>query len=404
MSTLVAVSDGAVLTEGTLIRQVGKTCLVEREARRLKAEAIDCNGSVVMPGFVDSHTHLVFAGSRVEDYDARLRGKTYEEIARAGGGIRWSAERVRRASIKALVRQAEGFLEQFAAYGTTTLEVKTGYGLDVEQELRLLEAIGRLRDSSPLEIVPTLLAAHALPAAHAERPAAYLETVVRELIPEAARRKRAEFIDCFCDRGAFTVAECRQVLEAGRKHGLVPRLHAEQLANTGASRLAVELNAASADHLDRLSSDDIARLAHSGVVATLLPGANFHLGLEEYAPARELIEAGAIVALATDFNPGTSPTWNMQFILSLACSALRMTPAEAITAATINAAWALGRGDRLGSLERNKQADLVVMDVEDYREIPYYFAVNHCRMTVKAGKVIWRRPSIMLNSPHANHH
>ena len=216
MSNLVLVSDGAVLTEGPLIRQVGKTCLLEWEARRLKAEAIDCHGSVVMPGFVDSHTHLVFAGSRVEDYEARLRGKTYEEIARAGGGIRWSAERVRRATIKALVRQAEGFLEQFAAYGTTTLEVKTGYGLEVKQELRLLEAIRRLRASSPLEIVPTLLAAHALPAAYAERPAAYLETVVRELIPEAARRKLAEFIDCFCDRGAFTVSECRAGAGGGK--------------------------------------------------------------------------------------------------------------------------------------------------------------------------------------------
>jgi len=391
LSKLGIVTDGAVLTQGAGIFQVGKTHALEAQARRLKAEAIDCSGSVVMPGFVDSHTHLVFAGSRVDDYEARLRGKTYEEIARAGGGIRWSAEKVRRASIISLVQQAQGFLKEFAAYGTTTLEVKTGYGLEVAQELKILEAIGRLRASSQLEIVPTLLAAHALPAEYDGRPAAYLETVVQKLIPAAAGGRLAEFIDCFCDRGAFTLADCRQVLEAGMQHGLVPRLHAEQLAHTGASRLAVEVDAASADHLDQLTPDDTAFFARSDVVATLLPGANFHLGLKDYPPARPLIEAGAIVALATDFNPGTSPTLNMQFILSLACSALRMTPAEAITAATVNAAWALRRGDRLGSLEPLKQADLVVMDVSDYREIPYYFAMNHCRMTVKAGKIIWKR-------------
>jgi imidazolonepropionase len=202
------------------------------------------------------------------------------------------------------------------------------------------------------------------------------------------RNKLAEFIDCFCDRGAFSAADCRRVLEAGKQQGLIPRLHAEQLTHTGATRLAVEFESASADHLDKLSSADIRALARSDVVATLLPGANFHLGLKQYPKARKLIEAGAIVALATDFNPGTSPTVNMQFILSLACSALRMTPAEAISAATINAACALRRADRLGSLEPGKQADIIVLNVSDYREIPYYFAMNHCRMTVKAGSVV----------------
>jgi imidazolonepropionase len=406
LSQLGIIPHGAILTQGTNILRVGQTRGLEPEARRLKAEAIDCRGSVVMPGFVDSHTHLVFAGSRVGDYEARLRGKTYEEIARAGGGIRLSAERVREASISSLVRQGEDFLKQFMAHGTTTLEVKTGYGLEVAQELKLLEVIRRLRQISDLELVPTLLAAHALPPEYAGRPAAYIEMVVGELIPRLARvgahgraplhdprRKLAEFIDCFCDRGAFTVEQCRQVLAAGKQQGLIPRLHGEQLSHTGASRLAVEFEAASADHLDKLSSADIRALARSQVVATLLPGVNFHLGLKTYPPARKLIESGAIVALATDFNPGTSPTLNMQFILSVACSALRMTPAEAISATTINAAYALRRADRLGSLEPHKQADLIVMDVSDYREIPYYFAVNHCRMTVKAGTVVWERGS-----------
>jgi imidazolonepropionase len=388
LSELGIMTQGGVLTHGATILAIGQTRVLEAKARRLKAECIDCRGSVVMPGFVDSHTHLVFAGSRVRDYEERLRGKTYEEIARAGGGIKLSAERVRRASVNSLVRQAEGFLRQFAAHGTTTLEVKTGYGLEAAQELKLLEAIRRLRKTSQLELVPTLLAAHALPAEYSGRADDYIETVVRELIPEAGRRKLAEFIDCFCDRGAFSLEHCRQVLKAGAQQGMIPRLHAEQLTRTGASELAVELNAASADHLDKLSSAGIRALARADVVATLLPGANFHLGLKTYPPARKLIDAGAIVALATDFNPGTSPTVNMQFILSLACSALRMTPAEAITAATINGAWALGRGGRLGSLEAGKQADLIVMDASDYREIPYYVGVNHCRMTVKAGVVV----------------
>ncbi len=388
LAQLGVIPKGGLLTQGGSILRVARTSALEAEARRLKAEVIECRGSVVMPGFVDSHTHLVFAGSRVADYEERLRGKTYEEIARAGGGIKLSARRVREASVSALVRQAEGFLKQFAAHGTTTLEVKTGYGLEVAQELKLLETIRRLRKTSELELVPTLLAAHALPPEYAGRADDYIETVIRDLIPTVGRKKLAEFIDCFCDQGAFSVEQCRRVLAAGKQHGLIPRLHAEQLARTGASLLAVELGAASADHLDQLSSADIRAIARSDVVATLLPGANFHLGLKAYPPARQLIEAGAIVALATDFNPGTSPTVNMQFILSLACSALRMTPAEAISAATINAAYALGRADRLGSLEPGKQADVIVMEVSDFREIPYYVGVNHCRMTVKAGRVV----------------
>jgi imidazolonepropionase len=234
-----------------------------------------------------------------------------------------------------------------------------------------------------------------LPAEYAGRSDDYIETVIRDLIPAVASKKLAEFIDCFCDRGAFNVEQCRRVLTAGKQQGLVPRLHAEQLTRTGATRLALEFEAASADHLDKLTSADIRVLARSEVVATLVPGANFHLGLKDYPPARQLIEAGAIVALATDFNPGTSPTPNMQFILSVACSAMRMTPAEAIAAATINAAWALRRSDRLGSLEPGKQADLIVMDVGDYREIPYYFGVNHCRMTVKAGAVVSSQLSVV---------
>jgi imidazolonepropionase len=381
------IRHGAVLTQGRKVLRVGRSTELAAEARRLRARSIDCRGRVVMPGFVDSHTHLVFAGSRVEDYEARLRGASYDQIARAGGGIRYSAQKVRQSSASALVAQAERFLRQFAAHGTTTVEAKTGYGLEVTQELKILEAIRRLRRT--WELVPTLLAAHALPAAYARRRDAYLDLVARRLVPTVAREKLAEFADVFCDRGAFSVSECRRLLRVSRQHGLTPRLHGEQLHHTGAARLAVELGAASVDHLDHLTGADICVLARSNTVATLLPGANFFLGLNAYPPARRLIAAGAIVALATDFNPGTSPSPNMQFILSLACSALRLTPAEAISAATINAAFSLRRAERLGSLMPGKQADLIVMDVPDYREIPYYFAVNHCVMTVKAGRVIW---------------
>ena len=385
------ISKGGLLTEGERILRIGSTRSLEREAVRLRAQAIDCGGRVVMPGFVDSHTHLIFAGSRVNDYELRLRGKTYEEIAQAGGGIQSSAQRVRKASLLTLAQQARKFLDQFAAHGTTTLEAKSGYGLDIAQEAKILRAISVLRYVQPVELVPTLLALHALPPSFRGRPAKYVEEVVRRLIPAVAQQGLAEFIDCFCDRGAFSVGDCRRVFDAGRQFGLVPRIHAEQLSRTGATRLGIELDAASADHLDKLSTADIRALASSSVVATLLPGANFHLGLKQYPPARKLIDAGAAVALATDFNPGTSPTLNMQFIMSLACTQMRMTPAEALTASTINAAYALRRGERLGSLEAGKHADLIVLDVGDYREIPYFFAVNHCVMTVKQGEIIYSR-------------
>ena len=385
------IRGGALLTSNGKIMRIGKTSQLAGEARRLKAESINCRGRVVMPGFVDSHTHLVFAGNRVDDYERRLRGATHEEIARAGGGIAFSARLLRGATKRYLVAHANRFLKEFAAHGTTTVEVKTGYGLDVANELKILEVIRYLRRISPLELVPTLLATHVLPLEYRGRAKVYVDLMTKKLLPTVARKRLAEFVDCFCDRGAFSVEDCRKLLSAGARHGLMPRVHAEQLSRTGASRMAVELGAASADHLDHVTDRDVRALANSAVVATLVPGANFHLGLCRFPPARRLIDAGAAVALATDFNPGTSPTLNMQFILSLACSAMRMTPAEAISAATINAAYSLGRADRLGSLEPGKQADVIVMDVSDYREIPYYFAWNHCVLTVKRGRVIHSR-------------
>ena len=378
-----------MLTRRGRILRVGSTRELKAEARGLKAQWIECRGCVLMPGFVDSHTHAVFAGSRVEDFEQRLQGRSDEQIAAAGGGIRHSARLLRQATREELTERASRFLRQFAEHGTTTIEVKTGYGLDVANELKTLEVIQKVSRRSPLELVPTLLAAHALPPDYEDRRGEYVQLMIRRLIPAVARRKLAEFVDCFCERVAFGVEDCRQVLNAGRRCGLLPRLHAEQLSRTGGSRLAIEVGAASADHLDALSDSDIRALARSDVVATLLPGAIFHLGLKRYAPARRLIEAGAAVALATDFNPGTSPTLNMQFILALACSAMSMTPAQAIAAATINGAYALRRAHRMGSLQAGKQADLIVMNLDDYRKIPYYFGWNHCLTTVKQGRIIY---------------
>jgi imidazolonepropionase len=385
------IEDGAVLTNGAAIHRVGRTRDLEPEALALNAEAIDCRGRVVMPGFVDCHTHLVFAGPRVEDYALRLRGVSGTEIARRGGGIQLSANQVGAATERELVARAEAFLHQFAAHGTTTIEVKSGYGLDVANEIKILEVVRKLQNTSLLELVPTLMAAHALPARFVSNRGAYVKMMEQKLIPRVARSKLAEFVDCFCDRGAFTREECSALLAAGAKHGLIPRIHAEQIIHTGSTRLAIALNAASADHLDNISAPEVRALAHSSVVAVLLPGANFHLATRTVAPARRLIEMGAAVALATDFNPGSSPTLNMQFILSLACNTMRMLPAEAIAASTLNAAYSLRRDHRCGSLAPGKLADLAVMDVDDYRLIPYYFAWNHCVMTVKSGQIIYRR-------------
>jgi imidazolonepropionase len=357
-----------------------------REARR--AEKLDLGGRVVLPGFVDSHTHLIFPTSRAAEYEQRISGATYEDIARAGGGIRSTVQRLRQAPAKNLRARALANLREFAAHGTTTIEAKSGYGLDWKSELKTLTLMCELHQEQPVDIASTFLGAHVVPPEYRKRPDAYVELLVRRWIPTVATAGLAEFCDVFCDRGAFTVAQARKILAAGRACGLVPRIHAEQLAHTGAARLAIEMQAASADHLEKIDVRDIRALSLSNVVCTMLPGCCFHLGLAHFGPARELIEAGAIVALATDFNPGTSPTLSMPMILSLACTQMRLTPAEAISAATINPAYSLRRHDRVGSLEVGKYADLAAFDVDDYREIPYYFGVNLCNLTMKRGAIV----------------
>lgn len=385
------VRDGAVLVRDGRIAAAGPRKKMETRPDARRARRLDLGGKIVLPGFVDSHTHLLFAASRADEYEQRIAGASYEEIARRGGGILSSVRKLRRAAPGQLLQRARGWLQEFAAHGTTTLEVKSGYGLDLTSELKTLRLYQQLRREQPLELVPTFLGAHIVPPEFRGRADAYIEYLARKLLPRVAAEGLAEFCDVFCDRGAFTVAQAWRLLAAGRAVGLVPRLHAEQLARTGAARLAVELQAASADHLDKASAADIRALANSSVCCTLLPGCCFHLGLREYPPARRLIAAGAILALATDFNPGTSPTVSMPLVLSLACTQMRMTPAEAIVAATLNGAYALRRADRIGSLEVGKYADLTVFDLDDYREIPYYFGVNRCVLTLKRGRIVFSR-------------
>ncbi len=394
LSDLGILRNGALLIRDGLIAAVGARSKVETLPEARVAEKVDVGGRVVLPGFVDSHTHLIHAASRAEEYELKIAGASYEEIARKGGGILNSVKELRAATSEALKKRAGAALREFAAHGTTTLEAKSGYGLDVASELKILRLQRELNLEQPIEIVSTFLGAHVLPAEYRGKTGGvqqYVALLTERLIPEVAAGKLAEFCDVFCDRGAFSRKDSKVILEAGKKNGLFPRIHAEQLTRTGATQLAVQLGAASCDHLEQVSKADVRALAKSNTVATLLPGCDFHLGLKQYAPARALIDAGAVVAVATDYNPGTSPTLSMPMILSLACTQLRMTPAEAIVAATINAAYSLRRDRQIGSLEAGKQADIAVFDVEDYREIPYYFGVNKCWMTLKKGQPIFQK-------------
>jgi imidazolonepropionase len=387
------VEQGALLIRDGVIVQAGPARRVENLAEARDAREIDATGKVVLPGFVDSHTHLVHGPPRLLDYEMRLQGRSFEEIARSGGGILANMRHVRAWTASHLKSAALTALHRMAACGTTTVEAKSGYGLDESSELKALRVASSL-DGHPLEVVPTFLGAHAVPPEYEGRPGNYIRWLAQYMIPEVARRRAAVFADINCDRNAFTVEQAETYLEAARSARLGLKLHAGQFASLGAVPLAIELRAASVDHLEAIEPHDAALLGGSPTIATLLPGSVFHLGLDRYAPARALIEAGAAVALATDFNPGSSPTPSMPMILSLACAQMRMTPEEAISAATINGAWALGRAARLGSLEVGKQADLAIFSVSDYREIPYCFGAPLVEMTLKRGFVVYHRNEV----------
>jgi imidazolonepropionase len=384
------VKDAAVLCVGKKIVSVCNTKDALRDSwvrkNRKKVIEIDCAGQVVLPGFVDSHTHPVFVAPRLVDFEKRIAGATYEQIAEAGGGIRSSLEGVRKAGMKLLVDHVLHSLQEMAEQGTTTVEAKSGYGLTVEAEIKSLAAIQKASAKWPGTVVATLLGAHVVPREFQGQPQEYVELVCNKMIPRAAARKLAQFVDVFTDRGAFTAEDTEKIFDAARGHGLGVRAHVCQLTETSLQPL-LRFNVASFDHMDHVSDADVRRLARLDTVATLVPGANYFLGLEKFPPARKLIDAGVAVALATDYNPGSSPTASMPFVMSLGCTHLKMSPAEAIAAATVNGACSLRLQERKGSIEPGKDADLAIFDVADYRETAYWVASQRCAFTVLGGTI-----------------
>ena len=370
------VAPGALLVDGPRIERIGNRDEILTLAGA-DCEVVDAGGRVVLPGFVDAHTHPVFAGTRVAEFEERIKGATYQEIAARGGGIQSTVNQTRAASVDELVVTGKRYASWFLRGGTTTVEAKSGYGLSLEDELKMLRAIKRLAEETPLRYVPTFLGAHTVPVEYRNRRSEYVSLVIDEMLPQIAQQKLAEFCDVFCEKNVFTTDESWRILSAARCHGLGIRIHADQLSLGGGAKLASELEAVTADHLEHTDAEGIAALKAARVQPVLLPGSVYALGSTHYPAAREMIDAGLAVVLATDFNPGSSPTPSMLTILSLAATHLKLTPAEAITAATINAAYSLNRGAQLGSLEPGKIADFVIHDCDDYRELAYFFGVNH---------------------------
>jgi imidazolonepropionase len=365
------IRDGGMLIRDGKIERVGLSDEIEQNLG--DAEIVDAGGRVVMPGFVDAHTHLVFAGDRLDDFQRRARGETYEQIAKAGGGIWSTVEKTRAASESDLFAQAKKHANWFLRCGTTTVEAKSGYGLTVEDELKILRVLRQLKEAVALEIVPTFLGAHAVPKKLSTDE--YLDVVITEMLPRVTTEGLAEFCDVFCERGYFDIDRSRKILSAAKKVGLGLRGHVDQLTNSGGAKLMAELGATTADHLEQTDGQGIADLKKANVQPVLLPGSVYALGSSRYPRAREMIEAGLAIVLATDFNPGSSPTPSMPMILSLACTQMKMSPAEAISASTVNAAYSLSRGDQIGSLEPSKLANFVIFDCEDYRALAYWFGM-----------------------------
>ena len=379
--------DGALVARNGIIDRLGPSASLPREKH--DASVIDASGKTVMPGFVDSHTHLIFARTREDEFEQRLRGANYQEIASRGGGINATVRRVRESSKEELKVLARRRLDRLLSFGVTTVEVKSGYGLSLADEIKCLDVIAELNAEGPLELVPTFLGAHAVPPEFQNDREGYIRLLMNEMLPEVARRGLAEFCDVFCETGVFSLDESERILDRARGLGLKLKLHADELTPLGGAELAARLGAVSADHLLCITDAGIDALAESGTVATLLPGTAFFLGVD-YAPARRLIERGVTVALASDCNPGTCPTENLPLVGTMACTQMGMLPAEALTALTLGGAAAVGRADRIGSLEVGKQADLVILDVPDYRQLFYHFGVSHVDTVIKRGCVVYK--------------
>lgn len=390
MSELFIIEDGAMLVRDGRIERTGTRREIEPHVES-DAEVVDAGGRVCLPGFVDAHAHPVFAGNRADEFEERSRGATYQEIAARGGGIRSTVRRTRAARLEELVEAGARYGRWFLRTGTTTVEAKSGYGLTLEDELKILRAVKRLDGETPLRYVPTFLGAHDIPEEYRERREDYVRLVTEEMLPRVASEKLAEFCDVFCEERVFTVEESRRILSAARGVGLGLRVHADQLSLSGGARLAAELCAKTADHLEHTDAAGILALKEAGVQPVLLPGSVYALGSKRYPAAREMIDAGLAVVLATDFNPGSSPTPSMPMVLSIASTHMKMSPAECLTAATVNAAHSLNRGNELGSLEAGKLADFCIHDCADYREIGYFFGVEHAHAVYTAGRLAFSR-------------
>jgi imidazolonepropionase len=385
ISRLRIIRDGGMLIRNGNIETVGPSDVVERNLG--DADVVDATGRVVMPGFVDAHTHLVFAGNRLDDFERRARGETYEQIAKAGGGIWSTVAKTRAASEADLFAYGKKHAKWLLRCGTTTAEAKSGYGLTLEDELKILRVMRQLKKELPLEIVPTFLGAHAVPQGVLQKE--YVDLVITEMLSRVAAENLAEFCDVFCDRGYFDVDQSREILSTAKKLGLKLRGHVDQLTNSGGARLMAELGATTADHLEQTDQQGIAALKKANVQPVLLPGSVYALGARRYPAARDMIDAGLAIVIATDFNPGSSPTPSMPMVLSLACTQMKMSPAEAITASTINAAYSLNRGDKIGSLEEGKLASFAIFDCEDYRELAYWFGIPQTHSVyVKGERVV----------------
>ncbi len=387
MDSLSIIEDGAIAIHDSKIQAVGKTAEILSDYQAMKE--VDASHKVVMPGFVDPHTHPVFLKTRENEFEMRIQGRSYVEISQTGGGIRSSIEGVRNATEAELLKLSKERIQRIISNGTTTLEAKSGYGLTTKSEIKQLQVIKRLQNEMPIEIVPTFMGAHEFPVEYKENRNEYIRILKDEMIPKIAELGLAEYCDIFTEEHVYTIAESRDILNRAKEAGFKIRMHADEIKPMGGAELAAEIGAISADHLGAASDAGIMALARSGVIATLLPGTIFSLGMKSYARARDMIERGVAVALATDFNPGSCNCDSMQFILTLACLQMKMTPAEAITASTINAAYALDRGDKIGSLEPGKQADILIMDMPSYQYLPYHFGSNNVEKVFKNGQLIF---------------
>ena len=390
-SGLGIIRNGTVAIKNEKIFWIGRTDELPGEfVLNPEGLEIDASGKVVMPGLIDSHTHLVFAGSREHEFEQRIQGLSYLKIAERGGGILSTVEATRRASFQELFSLGKKRLDRMLSKGVTTIEAKSGYGLSLQEELKILKVMKALKENHPIDIVSTFLGAHIVPREFKNDRKRYIDLLTEEMIPRVAQEGLAEFCDVFCEEKAFHLEESRKILETGKRYGLKPKIHADQLSSGGGAELAAEVNAFSADHLEYISQTGIERMAEKGVTAVLLPGASFFLSMKKHPPAREMIEKGVAVSLATDLNPGSSMTESLSLMMTMGCTMFKMIPKEVIQATTILAARSMGRENEIGSLEVGKQADVLVLDISNYRYLPYHFGVDHVELVIKEGKIVYR--------------